>query len=150
MMWRGCLMKIKSACIVIDTNVLISAGLLPQSKSAQVLTLAVQHFAIAQNHATWHELESRIAKKKLDRYFGEDGRSRHLIKIAQSTQWFDVVSEVMISRDPTDDKFVGLAADAGAKIIISGDRDLTEIKTYQDIVILSPALFFERMRLAAG
>ena len=56
----------------------------------------------------------------------------------------------MISRDPTDDKFVGLAADAGAKIIISGDRDLTEIKTYQDIVILSPALFFERMRLAAG
>ena len=82
MMWRGCLMKIKSACIVIDTNVLISAGLLPQSKSAQVLTLAVQHFAIAQNHATWHELESRIAKKKLDRYFGEDGRSRHLIKIA--------------------------------------------------------------------
>ena len=138
-------MKSKADCIVVDTNVLISAGLLPQSKSAQVLALAVGHFAIAQNNATWHELETRITKKKLDRYFGEDGRSRHLIKIAQSTEWFDMVSEVTISRDPTDDKFVRLAVDSGAKLIISGDRDLTEIRTYGAIDIISPAMFFERM-----
>ena len=135
---------------LIDTNCLISAGLLPHLKSVQVLTLAVGHFAIAQNHANWHGLESRIAKKKLDRYFGEDGRSRHLIKIAQSAQCFDVVSEAIISRAPTDSKFVGLTMDAGAKIIISGDCDLTEIKTYQAIDIISPAVFFERMQLAVG
>lgn len=138
-------MKSKADCIVIDTNVLISAGLLPQSKSAQVLALAVGHFAIAQNNATWHELETRITRKKLDRYFGEDGRSRHLIKIAQSIEWFDIVSTVTISRDPSDDKFVGLAVDSGAKLIISGDHDLTEVKTYEAIEIISPALFFERM-----
>jgi predicted nucleic acid-binding protein len=34
-------MKNKPAYIVIDTNVLISAGLLPHSKTAQVLALAV-------------------------------------------------------------------------------------------------------------
>ena len=140
-------MKRKADCIVIDTNVLISASLLPQSRSAQVLALAVGHFAIAQNNATWHELETRITKKKLDRYFGEDGRSRHLIKIAQSIEWFDIVSEVVISRDPTDDKFVGLALDSGAKLIISGDRDLTEVKAYEGITIISPAMFFERMLL---
>ena len=39
-------MKTKPAYIVIDTNVLISAGLLPQSKTAQVLALAVEHFVI--------------------------------------------------------------------------------------------------------
>ena len=139
-------MKSKADCIVIDTNVLISAGMLPQSKSAQVLALAVGHFAIAQNNATWHELETRITGKKLDRYFGEDGRSRHLITIAQSVEWFDIVSEVTISRDPSDDKFVGLAVDSGAKLIISGDRDLTEVKTYGAIEIISPAVFFERMQ----
>jgi len=45
-------MKTKPAFIVIDTNVLISAGLLPQSKTAQVLALAVAHFVIAQNQDT--------------------------------------------------------------------------------------------------
>jgi predicted nucleic acid-binding protein len=41
-------MKSKPAYIVIDTNVLISAGLLPHSKSAQVLAIAVERFVIAQ------------------------------------------------------------------------------------------------------
>ena len=60
-------MKTDLAYIVIDTNVLISAGLLPQSKTAQVLALAVEHFVIAQNQLTWLELETRIARLKFDR-----------------------------------------------------------------------------------
>lgn len=67
-------MKTELPYIVIDTNVLISAGLLPQSKSAQVLALAVEHFVIAQNQETWHELETRIARSKFDPYFGDSGR----------------------------------------------------------------------------
>ena len=132
------------AYIVIDTNVLISAGLLPQSKTAQVLAIAVTHFVIAQNQATWHELETRIAKKKFDNYFGENGRLRHLIQIAQSVQFFQAAARVAVSADATDDKFIELAIDCGAKIIISGDADLKEIKSYRGIEILSPARFFER------
>ena len=132
-------------CIVIDTNVLISAGLLPRSKTAQVLAIAVTHFVIAQNQATWHELETRIAKKKFDNYFGDNGRLRHLIKIAQSVQFFQAASELEASADATDDKFIELANDCGAKIIISGDIDLKEIKSYRGIEILSPARFFERI-----
>ena len=51
--------------IVIDTNVLISAGLLPASRSAQALAIAVEHFVIArtiegkgldlmENQTGWH------------------------------------------------------------------------------------------------
>lgn len=130
--------------IVIDTNVLISAGLLPSSVTAKVLALAVEHFVIAQNADTWHELESRIAKPKFDRYFGGAGRMIHLARIAQSIQKFDLIESVQVSRDPDDDKFIALAIDAGAKIIISGDADLTEITVYKDIEILSPSLFFRR------
>jgi uncharacterized protein len=81
-------MKNEPDCIVIDTHVLISAGLLPDSKTAQVLALAVAHFVIAQNQETWHELETRIARPKFDHYFGESGRLQHLVKIAQSSQFF--------------------------------------------------------------
>ena len=139
-------MKNKLAYIVIDTNVLISAGLLPESKSAQVLALAVEHFVIAQNQATWHELETRLAWKKFDRYFGDSGRLRHLVKIAQSIQQFEASANVAVSRDKTDDKFIELTLDSGATIIISGDPDLKDVQAHEDVEILSPAQFFERFR----
>ena len=139
-------MKAKQAYIVIDTNVLISAGLLPRSKTAQVLALAVEHFVIAQNEHTWHELETRIARPKFDRYFGDSGRLKHLVKIAQSVERFEISAEVAVSRDPTDDKFIALAMDSGARIVISGDPDLQQIRVHHGVEILSPALFFERYK----
>ena len=137
-------MASKPAYIVIDTNVLISAGLLPESKTAQVLALAVEHFVIAQNQDTWRELETRIARSKFDRYFGESGRLRHLVAIAQSIQHFEVTTEVPVSRDKTDDKFIALAIDSGAALLISGDPDLKDVQAYKGVEILSPAQFFER------
>ena len=137
-------MKTELAYIVIDTNVLISAGLLPQSKTAQVLALAVEHFVIAQNKDTWHELETRIARPKFDRYFGDSGRLRHLAKISQSIHRFEVSAAVSVSRDKTDDKFIELAIDSGSSILISGDPDLRVVKTFKGVEILSPAQFFER------
>ena len=137
-------MKSKAPYIVIDTNVLISAGLLPESKTAQVLALAVEHFVIAQNKDTWHELETRIARPKFDRYFGESGRLRHLVAIAQLIQHFEMSTQVSVSRDKTDDKFIALAIDSGAALIVSGDPDLKDVKAYKGIEILSPAQFFER------
>lgn len=134
----------KPAYIVIDTNVLISAGLLPQSKTAQVLALAVENFVIAQSRDTWHELETRIARPKFDRYFGENGRLRHLVQIAQSIQQFEVTVQIAVSHDKTDDKFIELAITSGAAILISGDPHLKDVRAYQGVEILSPSLFFER------
>ena len=141
-------MKSKPAYIVIDTNVLISAGLLPHSKSAQVLAIAVERFVIAQNEATWHELETRIARQKFDRYFEKDGRLRHMTQIAQSIKRFKSIARIEISRDHSDNKFIELATDSNSSIIISGDPDLKKIQVYKGIEILSPTLFFDRFQAA--
>jgi putative PIN family toxin of toxin-antitoxin system len=141
-------MKSKPAYIVIDTNVLISAGLLPHSKSAQVLAIAVERFVIAQNEATWHELETRIARQKFDRYFEKDGRLKHLIQIAQSIKRFESSAQIQYSRDQTDNKFLELAIDSQSSIIISGDPDLKNIQVYEGIEILSPSIFFDRFQNA--
>ena len=137
-------MKSKPAYIVIDTNVLISAGLLPNSKSAEVLAIAVEQFVIAQNDSTWHELETRIARQKFDRYFEKDGRLKHLIQIAQSIKRFKSFAKIKASADETDNKFIELAIDAQSSIIISGDPDLKNIQVYAEIEILSPSIFFDR------
>ena len=137
-------MKSKPAYIVIDTNVLISAGLLPSSKSAQVLAIAVEQFVIAQNDSTWHELETRIARQKFDRYFEKDGRLKHLIQIAQSIKRFESFAKIKLSADETDNKFIELAIDSQSSIIISGDPDLKNIQGYAGIEIISPSIFFDR------
>ena len=139
-------MNQKPAYIVVDTHVLISAGLLPQSTTAQALALAVEHFVMAQNQDTWHELETRIARPKFDRYFGEFGRLRHLIKIAQSVEFFEVTAQVSVSRDKSDDKFLALAIDAGACWVIFGDPDLKDVHVYKGVEVLSPAQFLDRTR----
>ena len=139
-------MNHKPAYIVVDTNVLISAGLLPQSTTAQALALAVEHFVIAQNQDTWHELETRIARPKFDRYFGEFGRLRHLIKIAQSVEFIEVTAQAFVSRDKSDDKFLALAIDAGACWVIFGDPDLKDVHVYKGVEVLSPAQFLDRTR----
>ena len=141
-------MKSKPAYIVIDTNVLISAGLLPHSKSAQVLAIAVERFDIAQNKATWHELETRIARQKFDRYFEKDGRLKHLIQIAQSIKRFESIAQIQYSHDQTDNKFLELAVDSQSSIIISGDPDLKNIQAFEGIEILSPSIFFDRFQNA--
>ena len=137
-------MKSKPAYIVIDTNVLISAGLLPNSKSAQVLAMAVEQFVIAQNDSTWPELETRIARQKFDRYFEKDGRLKHLIQIAQSIKRFESIAKIKVSIDETDNKFIELAIDSQSNIIISGDPDLKSIQVYEGVEILSPSIFFDR------
>ncbi len=137
-------------CIVIDTNVLISAGLLKNSRTAEALAVAVEHFEIAQNRATWHELETRIAKEKFDRYFAPDGRLRHLVQIARSVRVVEPQSDEAISRDPSDDKFIQLALDAGARLLLSGDSDLKEIRHHKGIDILSPAQFLLRFQSRDG
>lgn len=130
--------------IVIDTNVLISAALLPNSKSGILLKFVIDNFVIVQNDATFAEFESRIERTKFDRYFVEDGRIVFLTRLAQAVENFPIKTKVQISRDTDDDKFIGLAIDAGAKIIVSGDADLKDVKTYKGIEILSPAQFLER------
>lgn len=130
--------------IVIDSNVLISAAILPRSRLAGVLVIAAECFVIAQNEATWNELLSRIERDKFDRYFGESGRLSYLSQLAQLVRFFEAVANEQVSRDADDDKFVSLALDAGARIIVSGDRDLKDIKTHKGIEIMSPAAFLER------
>jgi len=61
--------------------------------------------------------------------------------------YFEVVKiepgPVIIKADPSDDEFLLCAAAAGAEALITGDRHLLNLKTYQGIVILTPDRFLK-------
>ena len=44
-------------------------------------------------------------------------------------------------RDPKDDKFLELAVNGRADVIVSGDADLLVLEAFRDIPILTPAAF---------
>ncbi len=54
------------------------------------------------------------------------------------------VSNIQISRDPDDDKFINCAKDAHALYIVSGDKDLLVLQQYENIQIVTAKEFCER------
>jgi putative PIN family toxin of toxin-antitoxin system len=50
----------------------------------------------------------------------------------------------VVQEDPDDDKFIECAVALRAKVIITGDRALRAIGTYQDIQVLTPQQFLKQ------
>jgi predicted nucleic acid-binding protein len=64
---------------------------------------------------------------------------------------FDIVEikdcPAIIKDDPADDKFIHCAKAGKANTIISGDRHLLRLKTYQKIKILTPSKFLNEFKV---
>ena len=56
-------------------------------------------------------------------------------------------SQVTECRDPKDDKFLALALDGSADVIIAGDEDLLVLHPWRGIPILSPREFLGRFAI---
>ncbi len=54
--------------------------------------------------------------------------------------WCEPVT-LKASRDPNDDRILGCAVAAGAKAVITGDKDLLELHPFRDIAIVTAAHF---------
>jgi len=67
----------------------------------------------------------------------------HLIRLRG--QLVVPTQSVAACRDPKDDKFLEAALAGGADCIVSGDADLLEMGSFEDIPILRPAEFLARL-----
>ena len=56
----------------------------------------------------------------------------------------EVVRAVRACRDPDDDRFLEVAVNGDADVIVSGDRDLLVLHPFQKIAILTPADYLAR------
>jgi predicted nucleic acid-binding protein len=51
---------------------------------------------------------------------------------------------VRASRDPKDDKFLDLAVNGRADVVVTGDNDLLALDPFRGIAILTPAAYISR------
>jgi predicted nucleic acid-binding protein len=52
-----------------------------------------------------------------------------------------IVERITACRDPTDDRFLEVAVNGGADVIVSGDRDLLVLSPFRGIPIITPIAF---------
>jgi len=129
--------------IVIDTNVLVSAVLSQQGPS----------------HALWdHVLNARlelfVTQALLDEFADVISRDKFAAVLARTTRTTKaLVSKLRdsaelvassplpapVSRDPDDDHVIAAAVAAQAQWIVTGDRDLLVLGSYEGIAIITPA-----------
>ena len=126
--------------LVIDTNIIVSAALKQVSRPASVLRWIDRHGDLLKSVATEAQAldvlkRPYIAPKLPPGYFENMQR---LFARAESVQ---ITTRISACRDPTDDKFLELAVDGEADMIVTGDLDLLVLNPFQGIPIISAADF---------
>jgi len=129
--------------VVLDTNVLVSALLVPGGIPARVLRQFRDGlWELAVSGKIFEEYGEVLGRRKFalpaDLIAGilEEIEMRS-IKIIPSKRYRAV-------RDPDDDEFIDVAVEAGAGFIVSGDPDLLILGTFHEVAILSPSSFLEQ------
>lgn len=128
---------------VFDTNVLISALLLPDSKPRHALDAALQKGRILLSFAVLAELYEVLSRKRFRPYVDEQDIRSFLAALTREAQWVDVKVDIQACRDPKDDKFLELAVSGQGTHIVTGDSDLLALNPFQGIEILPPHRFLQ-------
>jgi len=134
-------MKVKS--VVIDTNVLISSALSTKGVPATCVRYFILHSKIIFSDETFDEFYSRLWRPKFDRYISREKRKSILLDFSNIGEWVEISGALELCRDPDDNKFLEVAIKANATMLISGDRDLTDMKSIEGIPIYTPAQCFK-------
>jgi len=130
--------------VVIDTNVLLSSLFLTTSTPAQAVDKGVTNAQLVATTETLRELIEKVLSPKFDRYVPRERRDALLLGLAPLLEIVEVVQRVQASRDPDDDKFLEVAINGRADVIVSGDGDLLDLNPFRGIAILAPAAYVDR------
>lgn len=126
--------------VVLDTNVLVSALLVPGSAPADVLRRWRDgYWGLAVSGAILEEYGRVLRRAKFGLPLGSieavlSEIERGSLRVIPRRHF------AAIPEDPSDEEFLDVAVEAAADAIISGDRHLLDLKIFRGVRILTPAL----------
>ena len=129
--------------VVLDTNVLISALLFEGDPSKIVKLWQEGRIVPVISKEIFSELRAVLDYPK----FRLSGEEIKVIVEQEVLPYFEVVEinkhVTRICRDPDDEKFISCALGAGAEYLVSGDKDLIELKRVQSVRIIHVSEFLK-------
>jgi putative PIN family toxin of toxin-antitoxin system len=123
--------------LVVDTNVFASAIILPRSVPRQVVDHALDHGVVIFSEATMSELAEVLSRSKFDSFVSRAERELFLAQIESAAEFVPIIQLVRACRDPKDDKFLEVALNGRADVIITGDADLLGMHPWRGTAIKS-------------
>jgi putative PIN family toxin of toxin-antitoxin system len=132
--------------VVLDTNVLVSA-LLFTGELSKIVELWQQGEVVPLiSRETFDELRAVLGYPK----FSLAPEEIQSIIENEILPYFEVVrikeNVRGVCRDPEDDKFLACALSGAAHFILSGDKHLTDLKSYKTIRIIKASEFLRRFK----
>lgn len=131
--------------IVLDTNVLISS-FIARGSSHKVLEYCIRYHQVVASPFILEELREKFVKK----FKYSSSSAEEVIELLISR--IEIVNPISLPapacRDADDDNVLATAITGKCEYIITGDKDLLVLKTFNDIDIINPATFAERQAIA--
>lgn len=128
--------KNKPLKLIIDTNLWVSFIISNKQNQLDDL-LFTKKARLLFSVELIAEIESTIAKPKLKKYFDPDALKDMLSAIEPFTDLVEVKSTVAVCRDPKDNFLLALAKDGKADYLITGDKDLLELRKFGKTKIIT-------------
>ena len=134
--------------VLIDPNLLVSYLLTHRGPIAQILDvhLAREDFTLLVCPQMLEELNRVLQYPKFQRYFNDEIRLRFVALIAALGELVDIPDELpRVVRDPKDDYLIACALAGEADLILSGDKDVLDLKMVGRIQIVSAGYFVDKI-----
>jgi uncharacterized protein len=128
---------------VVDTNVVVSASVLSLSIPRQAVERALRGAVLLFSESTMDELKDVLFRSKFDRYVSREDRALFLAQLSAAAELVSIIQVVRECRDSKDDKFLEVALNGRADVIVTGDADLLGMNPWRGVKIASPARYIE-------
>ena len=126
--------------LVVDTNVFVSAALKRLSWPGDTVRWIEKYDGLLKTDVTEQEVMAVLQRPrlalKIAPFFLDN-----LHRVFAVAELVTITEPVTGCRDPDDDKFLELAVNGHADVIVSGDADLLVLDTFRGIPIITPAAF---------
>ena len=130
--------------LVVDTNVFVSAVLKENSLPFIVIRWIDRTGGLLKSVATEEELLAVLTRPYLARVIIPSFRDG-LVKMLATAETVTITERITACRDLTDNKFLELAVNGHADLIVSGDADLLSLNPFRGVPIVPPATFAKRV-----
>ena len=128
--------------VVVDTNVVISGSFFggnPRRVIEAVVDREVDASASAPILEEYDDVVTEIIRRGYGHFNAEGFR-----RFVETLDLVSPTTRVEVCRDPDDDKFIECAVDARALYIVSGDKDLLDLKSFGGVEIVTATEFCEK------
>jgi putative PIN family toxin of toxin-antitoxin system len=133
--------------VVVDTNVFVSSVLNPNGTPSNVFRLfTANRFDLLATEEILAEYEHALSYKKFIPRYEEEMRDIPILlaRLSAGSRLVTVDRSILaVSADVDDNKFVECAVAGGADFIVSGDKHLLELGSYEGIQIVTPPMFVD-------